>query len=206
MVLLVSEGEMDITDRIFYGVIEEFKENGIKFTMDSLASRLGISKRTLYETISSKTEVLEMVIDRTFADVKRQQKEIFDNSGLSLTDKLKRLFTIVPSYSEVIDYRRVNEIRRVYPQLYQKIHDNLSSDWERTLELLEEGMEAGAVKRKNLVVLKVLLLEIFEKLLDGSFLIQNNITYEMALKETLSIVFEGILTDECKGEAQHDHI
>jgi len=197
---------MDITDRIFYGVIEEFKENGIKFTMDSLASRLGISKRTLYETISSKTEVLEMVIDRTFADVKRQQKEIFDNSGLSLTDKLKRLFTIVPSYSEVIDYRRVNEIRRVYPQLYQKIHDNLSSDWERTLDLLEEGMEAGVVKRKNLVVLKVLLLEIFEKLLDGSFLIQNNITYEMAMKETLYIIFEGILTDECKGEAQNDHI
>jgi len=70
--------------------------------------------------------VFEMVIDRTFADVKRQQKEIFENSGMSLEDKLKRLFTIVPSYSEVMDYRRVNEIKRVYPQLYQKIHEYLA--------------------------------------------------------------------------------
>ena len=185
---------MELVDRIFYGAIEEFRENGVKFTMDSLASRLGISKRTLYETVPSKTNVFEMVIDRTFADVKRQQKEIFENSGMSLEDKLKRLFTIVPSYSEVMDYRRVNEIKRVYPQLYQKIHEYLSSDWDRTIALLKEGMDAGIIRRKNIVVLKVLLLEIFERLLDGSFLIQNNISYEMAMNDTLSIVFDGILT------------
>jgi len=185
---------MELADRIFYGAIEEFRKNGVKFTMDSLASRLGISKRTLYETVPSKTDVFEMVIDRTFADVKRQQKEIFENSGMSLEDKLKRLFTIVPSYSEVMDYRRVNEIKRVYPQLYQKIHEYLSSDWDRTIALLKEGMDAGIIRRKNIVVLKVLLLEIFERLLDGSFLIQNNISYEMAMNDTLSIVFDGILT------------
>jgi len=185
---------MELADRIFYGAIEEFRKNGVKFTMDSLASRLGISKRTLYETVPSKTDVFEMVIDRTFADVKRQQKEIFENSGMSLEDKLKRLFTIVPSYSEVMDYRRVNEIKRVYPQLYQKIHEYLSSDWDRTIALLEEGMDAGIIRRKNIVVLKVLLLEIFERLLDGSFLIQNNISYDMAMNDTLSIVFDGILT------------
>jgi AcrR family transcriptional regulator len=189
---------MELIDRIFYGAIEEFRENGVKFTMDSLAARLGISKRTLYETVPSKTDVFEMVIDRTFADVKRQQKEIFENSAMSLEDKLKRLFTIVPSYSEVMDYRRVNEIKRVYPQLYKKIHEYLSSDWDRTIALLEEGMNAGVIRRKNIVVLKVLLLEIFERLLDGSFLIQNNISYEMAMKETLSIVFDGILAADNK--------
>ena len=191
---MVLEGDMELVDRIFYGAIEEFRENGVKFTMDSLASRLGISKRTLYETVPSKTSVFEMVIDRTFADVKRQQKDIFENNELSLSNKLKRLFTIVPSYSEVMDYRRVNEIKRVYPQLYQKIREYLSNDWDRTIALLEEGMNAGVIRRKNIVVLKVLLLEIFERLLDGTFLIQNNISYEMAMNETLSIVFDGILS------------
>jgi len=189
---------MELVDRIFYGAIEEFRENGVKFTMDSLASRLGISKRTLYETVPSKTDLFEMVIDRTFADVKRQQKEIFENTGMSLEDKLRRLFTIVPAYSEVLDYRRVNEIKRVYSHLYQKIHEYLSSDWDRTIALLEEGMDAGVIRRKNIVVLKVLLIEIFERLLDGSFLIQNNISYEMAMNETLSIVFDGILMADNK--------
>ena len=199
---------MELIDRVFYGAIEEFRENGVKFTMDSLASRLGISKRTLYETVPSKTAVIEMVIDLTFADVKRQQKSIFDDAEMSLTEKLKKLFTIVPAYAEMIDYRRVNEIKRIYPHLYQKIDDNLNSDWDRTISLLEEGMNAGVIKRKNLVVLKLLLVQVFEKLLDGTFLIQNNISYQTAMKETLSIVFDGILTEEHKGTEvkQHDHI
>lgn len=199
---------MELIDRVFYGVIEEFRENGVKFTMDSLASRLGISKRTLYETVPSKTAVIEMVIDLTFADVKKQQKSIFEDAEMSLTDKLKKLFTIIPVYAELIDYRRVNEIKRIYPHLYQKIDDNLNSDWDRTISLLEEGMDAGVIKRKNLVVLKLLLVQVFEKLLDGTFLIQNNISYQTAMKETLSIVFDGILTDEHTGTEvnQHDHI
>ena len=192
------EDRMELIDRIFYASIEEFRENGIRFTMDSLAARLGISKRTLYETVPSKTDLIEMVIDRTFADIKKQQREIFENKEMTLVNKLKRLFTIVPSYSEKIDYRRVNEIRRAYPQLYQKIQDHLNGDWDRTIALLEEGMNAGIVKRNNIVVLKVLLVEIFEKLLDGTFLIQNNISYETAMKETLSIIFEGILTDSAR--------
>lgn len=189
---------MELMDRIFFGAIEEFKESGTKFTMDSLASRLGISKRTLYETVPSKTALIEMVIDLTFADVKKQQRDIFENEEMFLTDKLKNLLTIIPAYAEMIDYRRVNEIKRVYPHLYRKIDDNLNNDWDRTMDLLEQGMEAGIIKRKNLVVLKLLLVQVFEKLLDGTFLIQNNISYQTAMKESLSIIFEGILTDEHK--------
>lgn len=187
---------MELIDRIFYGTIEELRVNGVKFTMDSLADRLGISKRTLYETIPSKKEVVELVIDRTFADVKKQQAAIFEDKTLPLVEKLRKLLTIIPTYADILDYRRVNEIRRVYPQLHQKISDYINTDWDRTIALLEEGMMAGVVKQKNLVILKVLLCEIFEKLLDGMFLIRNNITYEVAMQETISIVLDGILIEE----------
>jgi AcrR family transcriptional regulator len=193
---------MNLSDRIFYGAIEEFRENGVKFTMDSLAVRLGISKRTLYENVSSKNALIEIVIDRTFADVKKQQKVIFDNQGIPLVDKLKKLFVIIPSYADIIDYRRTDEIRTAYPKLYKKVHDNINNDWERTIDLLQEGMDAGIIKRKNIVILKAVLCGLFEKLLDGTFLIKNNITYEMAIKEIISIIFDGILEDN--NNAQQD--
>lgn len=187
---------MELMDRIFYGGIEEFKENGAKFTMDSLAGRLGISKRTLYEAVPSKKRVFEMVIDRTFSDVKDQQKLIFEDETLSLLEKLKKLFVIIPSYSDQLDYRRVNEIKFAYPDLYNKVHENINNDWDRTIELLEQGMNEGIIKRKNLVILKALLCEAFEKLLDGTFLIKNNITYEVAMKEIISVIFEGIMVEK----------
>ena len=164
--------------------------------MDSLANRLGISKRTLYETIPSKKDVIELVIDRTFADVKQQQKVIFEDDSLPLMDKLKKLFVIVPSYADMLDFRRVNEIKCSYPHLYEKVHDYINNDWDRTIALLEEGMDVGIIKRKNLVILKALLCEAFEKLLDGTFLIRNNITYEVAMQEIISVIFEGILVEQ----------
>lgn len=189
---------MELIDRIFYGAIDEFKENGLKFTMDALAMRIGISKRTLYETIPSKNDLIEYVIERTFADVKQQQQVIFQDADMTLTEKLRKLFTIVPSYSDILDYRRVNEIKRTYPKLYQKVSEHIDNDWEQTIALLEEGMKAGIIRPVNIVILKALLCEIFEQLLDGTFLIQNNITYQKAMKETISIVFEGILTDDAR--------
>lgn len=183
-------------ERIVEGTIEEFKVNGIKFTMDGLTKRIGMSKRTLYEIVSSKQELFELMIDRTFADVKSQQKRIFENDQLTLLEKTECLFSIVPAYSDRLDYRRVNEIKYAYPKIYKKIHEYINNDWDRTIKLLEDGMDAGIIRRKNLIILKAILCEAFEKLLDGEFLIRNNITYEIALKEMISIIMEGLVIQE----------
>ena len=158
-----------------------------------------MSKRTIYEVVSSKKELFELVVDHTFADVKNQQRKIFENEEMGLLEKIEQLFGIVPSYSDRLDYRRVAEIRHIFPGLYEKIIRNINNDWDRTIELLEEGMNAGVIKKKNMVVLKALLCEVFEKLLDGEFLIANQISYEVALKETISIIMDGLVVGDREG-------
>jgi len=184
---------MDLTERIFYAGIEEFRDYGIKFTMDSLASRLGISKRTLYETVPSKAKVIELVIDRTFANVKEQQKEILKNDTLGTAEKIKKLMTIIPIYSDLIDYRQVVEIGKVYPELYKKVQEGIEGDWDATLRLLEQGIEEGIIKPYSLIIMRELFCLAFERLLDGRFLMRNGITYDKALEEVTSIIFSGIL-------------
>lgn len=183
---------MNIQERIFYGAIEEFKESGTRFTMDSLARRLGISKRTLYETVPSKEAVVELVIDRSFQDVKEQQKEILNNEALSTREKVIRMLTIIPAYADRIDYRRSNEIKKSYPELYKKVEHNIENDWDATLQLLAKAMDEGILVRRPLIILKEILCAIFEKLLDSNFLIQNNITYETAMKEIITTLFQGM--------------
>lgn len=59
MYLTIIQG-MEIKDRIIEGAAQLFKTYGIKsVTMDSIASQLGISKRTIYEVFSDKDELLE---------------------------------------------------------------------------------------------------------------------------------------------------
>lgn len=187
---------MDLLDRIFYGGIEEFKERGFKFTMDSLAKRVGISKRTLYETVTSKEALLELVIDKTFEDIKRQQKEILNNIELSTMERLIKMLSIVPIYSNNLDFRRVEELHTSYPRLHKKVKDGLESDWDATIILIDKAMDEGVIRRVNIEVLRMLLVDIFEKLIDGESLIENNISYEVAMEEMMSIVFYGILIDK----------
>ncbi|MBE5961407.1 MAG: TetR/AcrR family transcriptional regulator [Lachnospiraceae bacterium] len=187
--------------RILQASIEELKENGVKFTMDSLAKRLGISKRTLYETVSSKEDVIGLVIEHVFADVKEKQQAILEDSSLSTAEKLRELFNVVPAYVDVLDYRRISDIKKSYPKMHESILVHIESDWEPTIRLLEQGMQEGVIRSCNLVVLKMLLCEIFEQLLNGTILIQNEISYEHALKEMIGIILEGILTRE-KEEAK----
>lgn len=183
---------MELIDRIFYGGMEELRDYGIKFTMDSLAGRLGISKRTLYETVPSKHAVIELIIDRTFADIKMQQQKVCQDSSLSTLDKLKKLFTIIPAFSQKIDYRRVNELKKGYMDLYHKIENGLETDWEPALQLLQQGMDEGVIKPKNLSLLRIMFTDIFEKLLDGQDLIQSGINYDTAMNELIEIIFNGI--------------
>lgn len=183
---------MELIDRIFFGGMEELREYGIKFTMDSLSKRLGISKRTLYENVSSKHAVIELIIDRTFADIKMQQQLVCEDVSLSTLEKLKKLFTIIPSFSEKIDYRRVTELKKGYMDLYLKIENGLETDWEPALQLLRRGMEEGVIRPKNLTLLRIMFTDIFEKLIDGQELIQNSISYDIAMKELVEIIFDGI--------------
>lgn len=184
---------MELTDRIFYKAIEEFRDYGIKFTMDGLAARLGISKRTLYETVPSKEKVIELVIDRTFENVKDQQREVLENESLELSEKIKRLMTIVPVYSDLIDYRQAAEIGKSYPVLHKKIQDGIEKDWGATLQLLEQGIAEGVVKPYSMAIVKELIYLAYERLLDGRFLIKNGITYDKALEEVTAIILSGIL-------------
>lgn len=192
---------MDILERILQGAILEFKENGVKFTMDSLAKRLGMSKRTLYERVPSKTDVIQFVIDRTFEDVKRQQKVILEDKNLTTKERLKRLLTVIPTYATVLDMRRVNELKTTYPALYEKIEYNIETDWEATIALFEQAMEEGIIRKVNVVILKLLLCNVYEQLIGGDLLLQNNISYEMAMDNIMDLLFEGLYV-QGKGESQ----
>ncbi len=186
---------MEVIEKIFIGGMEEFKENGIKFTMDGLAKRVGISKRTLYEAVASKSALLDLVIQRTFEDIKRQQHTILSDITLNTLEKLKKMLVIIPIYSNLLDYRRIAELKIPFPSLYKKVMEKLESDWDPTIMLIEKAMDEGVIKKINVIVLKMLLCEIFENLIQGETLINNNISYETAMQEMISIVFDGILVE-----------
>jgi AcrR family transcriptional regulator len=48
---------MEIRNAILEGTIQVFNEKGLKFTMDDIASLLGMSKKTIYKVFRDKEEL-----------------------------------------------------------------------------------------------------------------------------------------------------
>jgi len=114
--------------RIMETAMSLFKQHGIKSVkMDDIATELGISKRTLYETYNNKEELLFEGV-RHAADVQHKQLSAYaekagnemDIVAFFLRMRLKDLGTINPlffsemhKYSKIIAFlQQQNEIRR----------------------------------------------------------------------------------------------
>jgi AcrR family transcriptional regulator len=186
--------DVDMLPRIREAALVEFDEKGIRFTMDDLSRRLGVSKKTLYAQVRVKDDVIAMLIEDAFASIKEQERRIVGDDSLDLVEKIKRVLTIMPSFAGALDYRRVFEIRRYYPQLFQRIERHLETDWEVTLKLLEEAIGRGRVRRVNLDIVRETLASTMECLLRDEFLLKSGLSYETVIREVVDMLFEGLLT------------
>ena len=103
---------MSLEIKIVNATIDIFREKGVKFTMDDLANRLGVSKRTLYENIDSKETLLNLLVDEVFDSVTEKGKEVINDDSIGDLEKLKRVLTILPTSYDTIDYTKIHEVKK----------------------------------------------------------------------------------------------
>ena len=104
----VMEDNISLEVKIITATIDIFREKGVKFTMDDIANKLGVSKRTLYENINSKEILLSLLVDEVFDSIKHQGQEIIEDNSIDDLDKLKRLLTVIPTSYNTIDYTKIH--------------------------------------------------------------------------------------------------
>lgn len=183
---------MDLKTKIIEATIEEFNEKGLKFTMDDLSRHLGISKKTLYHEFESKEELFLEVIERFFAQVKKGEREIFEDTSLEIIEKIKKIIIVLPECCTNIDFRKLYELEQRYPKIYNKIILKIDEDWTDTIQLLNQAIEEGKIRPINLIVLKTIICSSIEAFIKKDILIKEKIGYAEALEEMINIIIEGI--------------
>lgn len=161
--------------------------------MDDLASRLGVSKKTLYKYYSSKAEILDELIDLAIENMEEKAAVIINNEQLSLAEKLKGVIAVIPDQQELTDMRTLNQIKKYFPEQWEKFDSFLQSDWEKIRNLVELGIEEGIIKDFNVSVIMKVIITSINTTIDQSFFLENQITPETALKEIVSILMDGLL-------------
>ena len=168
-------------ERVINAAVEEFGKSGLRFTMDDVAKNLGISKKTLYKIYDSKEEMLLDVADYSFADIKKSEREIVDDENLDTLTKIRRIMIVLPERYQNRGLSKLYTLKDKYPSIYQRVTTYLSTDWDATIRLLEQGIEEGVIRPVSIPVLRAMVESTFKDFVSDCVLVENGISYEDAL-------------------------
>lgn len=186
-------GSIAIKNRIMKGFIEEIRDKGMKFSMDDLAKRLGISKRTLYEHFSSKVEILETIIQQSFEEGDEKTQQILADDTLSLIDKIKGVMMVLPTHYEFYDLRILEQMKRYYPEQYAQVEASLSEDWQTLRVLLEQAIREGLIVNMDVTLMLKVIVDALNSTLDQRFYMKNQITVSEALSAIVDVLLFGLV-------------
>ena len=79
------------SDKILEATIKVFNQKGLKFTMDDIATELGMSKKTIYATFRDKESMFLGMVDYCFDRIKIQKQLVLEDETLSTVEKIRKV-------------------------------------------------------------------------------------------------------------------
>lgn len=183
---------MSQKEEILKATLQVFNDKGLKFTMDDIAERMKISKKTLYKVFDDKEALFLDMVDYMFDTIKESERAVVENEDLSTVDKIHKILGVLPEGYKDVDLRQLYLLKDKYPKIYKQVELRLETGWETTIELIEQGISEGCIQPIRIPILKMMLEASVEQFFQRDILVQNKVSYQDALDEVVNILMEGI--------------
>lgn len=177
---------MITNEDLFREAMTLYYEQGGKFTMDTLATRLGISKKTLYERVHSKEDLAVQLVEFYFAGVAELQNAIHADTSLPALEKLRRLLCATPE-TPMRKYH-LQELKASFPAAYRVLDERLRLGWERTLSVLAQAKAEGSIRDIDSALFSRIYAASIEELL-----MENDITSDLTFRQKQAQLVEILL-------------
>ena len=178
--------------QIRQAALERYQGEGLKFTMQQLAEGLHVSKKTIYGLYDSKEALLLDLVDDAFRRIHARKRALLDGPG-TVQQKLRAVIVALPEEYAAMDLQKMGELEEKHPAVAQRIRWQLETGWEPTLQLMEQAMDQGIMRRVSLPVLKQMISSSIEGFLQDKSREQLGLSYRETLDEMISILMEGVL-------------
>lgn len=120
-----------------------FKQEGLRLSIDELALKMGISKKTLYNNFHSKEALLSDCIKHVFADLNNNMKMLHDdnyNAIECMYQSFHELNIFFQDHSPVF----INDLHHLYPEMINDKHTSGFGQFRGKLILnMKKGIKEG---------------------------------------------------------------
>ena len=189
---------MDSRDRIIQGAAELFRTYGIKaVTMDSIATQLGMSKRTIYEVFSDKDELLIGVLTWMVEKQKDLIKKVLDESENAIAAIFK-LLEINSDHFQQISPAFFSDMKKYHNEvLVNKSNKYEMPDYSNNLEVIERGIKEKLFRREiNADLVNRCLFTLFRSTMDTNLYPYEKFSRRDVIRNVVINFLRGISTSE----------
>ena len=175
-----------------------FLEEGIKSVrMDDIAMRLGVSKRTLYEMFSDKSDLLERSLGYYF-ERKRDEMEARTKNAANVFEEIFLILDAMKS-----DERRgvlIGNLKKFYPEIHRRIEEDAHKFSDREFDrLLDRGIQQGLLlPDMNKELAMVTLTYTMTALFDRKYRLKRHdgVSLQMTFEYVIVNFFRGLATHQ----------
>ena len=183
--------------RIVTAARRHFFTHGFRnVTMDDLAEELGMSKKTLYASFSSKAVLLRAVLHDKFHNLEIDLDRILSKSSTDVLTALHELLACVQRHTEEIQPPFVRDVRREAPELFKLVQTRRRNVIQRYFgRLFKEGRRAGIIRKDIPTELMIeILLGATEAIINPQKMAELGLTPKTGFLVIITVVLEGVIT------------
>jgi AcrR family transcriptional regulator len=187
----------ELRERILHQAQVHFFTYGYSsFTMDDLATELGMSKKTLYVYFPGKETIIRSVLDAFAAEVRQEADKLLADPVLGFTEKLRGFALGLTELLSRITPAVLRDLRRFAPALHRHVEQlrgrNILYVFGR---FVEAGQTAGMVRDDvSPVFAGEFYLHAMQGIMQPATLSRLNLPTDVAVDRALRIFFGGLLT------------
>ena len=164
--------------------------------MDDLATELGMSKKTLYASFASKTDLLRTVLLDKFRSIEGDLDGIMSARSADVLGSLHQLLACVQRHTEEIQPPFVRDIRREAPEMFELVQSRRREVIQRYFgKIFDDGRKAGIIRKDIPTKLMVeILLGATEAVMNPPKMAELGLTPKTGFLTIITVILEGVIT------------
>jgi AcrR family transcriptional regulator len=174
------------------------KEGFYKTTMDEIAAKLHVSKKTIYKYFSSKEELVRDVITTHMQSVIKKIKGSINNQS-NAVEKLFDIFTIVGQNILKVNEKMIMDLQSYSPRLWKEVDDFRARQITRNFtKIFEQGKAEGYfLDIKTEIILSIFISSI-RAIVNPDYVLSTGVSLKEAFSVIIEILMNGIMNDKGK--------
>ena len=192
--------DLQLRDRILECARDAFLAHGFsKVTLDELAQRLGISKKTLYKSYPSKEELLRAALHSMMRSAGWELERI-SSSDKPFVEKLALAMMTMGKYVSRFRKESIADVQRLAPALWKELDAFRQQHIVSELVTMIRQARDEKIFRQEIdeQILIQMLVSSVQSVLNPEFLVNHSVSLQAAARSIFATIFEGALTDTAR--------